>query len=227
MLKLNMVAILRPLLLVLSCSCFAMHEEPVRLGATLISNLLVEPSQGKGEYNEYLNSLAGVDIVYFPAGRAVRTLFKKEVECIFPASTQTMEPTIPLIQSKAITEVEAYLFSLTPYRETSEFEGKNIGIRREMSYGRIRQRLKANYVDLLTEKAKAQFLLSGRVDGIISYKKDLEVVFEQLGKTLPFYLASRPVYIAKDAFVCVDTPKTRAFIQGIDGSPVPLTLSYQ
>lgn len=198
--------------------CLAHNPGKVHIGATLISNLLIEPANGEGEYNQFLNTLKDVEISYLPPGRSYKQLGNKMTDCLFPASLNTFETKEGFIQSKPVFKVSAYLFSTAPYKSLKEFEGKLVGIRRGFSYGEVRSRLKFRYVDLPSEYAKTKFLESGKVTGFIAYKKDVEVVYGETGLPLPFHLLSAPVYEADETFVCHDNPKTREFLLEINTS---------
>jgi len=188
----------------------------IKLGTTLIQGALVGPEKLQGDYDNFLNQLSGVDIYYYPPGRAFKLLKNHNVDCIFPASTAMFPTSKGYIQSHSVNEVHAYIFTRFPYKSIDEIVGKTIAISRGFSYGGVRERLKANYIELGSELAKTEFFRKGRVDGFVSYKEDVEPLYSAEQLDFPFHIPSRPYYTAKEAFVCVDKPNLVNFVNKIN-----------
>ncbi|MFT5675714.1 MAG: hypothetical protein ACI808_001646 [Paraglaciecola sp.] len=173
-----------------------------RIAVTLIPHILNKPTERPGPYNRILNTIPNIKSIYVPPGRAYKLLLNRSVDCIFPASLATLNNKKDFLASKPVNTTQAYIFSKEPYLSIQEFEDKNIAIQRGFSFGNIRGRLKANYIELSSDKASIGFLSLGRVDGFIAYLLDAETTYKMMGTELDSYQVDEPVHKIEESFVC-------------------------
>jgi ABC-type amino acid transport substrate-binding protein len=185
-----------------------------RVAVTLIPSVLNKPTERPGPYNRILDTFPNIKPIYVPPGRAYKLLLDKRVDCIFPASLATLALRKDFLASEVLNTTQAYIFSKEPYLSMKEFEGKTIAIRRGFSFGNIRSRLKANYIELGSDKASIRFLSLGRVDGFIAYLLDAETTYKMMGIELDSYQVDEPVHKSEESFVCRKNEQNIEWLQG-------------
>lgn len=188
-------------------------RKPISIGVSEIDFLLTKSPQTPGPYNTLLNKMKNVNLVFAPPGRAGILWDNKEVNCLFPGSSNAMPNKSNFVMSEPAFLSNAFLFSNTPYTTIDEFKFKRIAIRRGFSYGNIRDQFPATYVELETEAALVEFLLKNRVDAMIAYITDTYATFRDSNHQLPFYLQAQPVYQSVDAFLCHKNKQNIQFIK--------------
>ena len=204
-------------LLLIPCEHVRANETlPVSIAVSEIPYVLSTEPDKVGDYNRLLDRITDIEVFVVPPARAERLFDKGEVDCLFPASTTTMDVPFALIQSETVTEVTAYLFSLKSYQSVEEFLGRAVALRRGFSFGKIRQNYSMKFVELESETRAIQFLLRGRVEAVIGYALDVENAIKEL-KVQPLYFnPSLPLYTAYEAFVCRDNSRNRDFVERIN-----------
>ena len=187
-------------------------ERKIIIGTSEIVGKLTKERNSTGFYDRFLSQLDNVELVFVPYSRFDALIADGTVDCLFPESITTTSNPEQFIQSDALSTVQAFIFSKMPYQSHQEFEGSGVSIRRGLSYGGVRQKLAANYVELGSDEALVKFLELGRVDAFIAYLSDVSEVYKNLNITTHFYLPTLPIYEAKEAFVCNNTNRNAAFI---------------
>jgi ABC-type amino acid transport substrate-binding protein len=169
----------------------------------------------KGPYNKIADSLFNethIQAFFLPPSRVGLIWQQKQADCIFPANTNTMLDDGPLLSSLPINTVKAYLFSLQPYAQVSDFNDKVIALRRGTTYGNIRNKLTAQFVELNSDEQGIQMLAKHRVDGLIAYYSDAVGAYEAVKLAMHYYNHEQPVYVASEHLVCFDNAKNKLFI---------------
>lgn len=211
------VALLYSALLVLltPLQSFAKDASKITVAVSEIPSLLSENADAQGSYNQILTQLSNdIDVIFMPPARLeVEFPAKKYVECIFPASLQTIISQTPLIASDPVEKVSAFVFSKNGLTMDNITPETKIAIRRGFTMGHVRKKLSATYIELNSDLETAQFLSLGRVDAVIAYLPDFVGAHEELSLPIPVYAKDSPVYEAVDSFVCRRSPKTESFLQ--------------
>lgn len=188
----------------------------LKVGAPHIENLLNPLDDSPGPYNQIMSHFSQVQFYVAPQARIDKMFHQFDVDCIFPASTNNMLDPERFIQSAEIASIDAFLFSREPYQASSQFYKKNIGIKYGVSLGGIRQKLKANYVELESNEHLVKLLRAGRIDAFIAYEVDAIATYKLLDVEPDFHLASSPVYTTNEAFVCHRNEKNMAALHNIN-----------
>jgi ABC-type amino acid transport substrate-binding protein len=196
------------------------EQKSIVIGVSEIPNVLSKNKDQAGPYNKALDQMGVVnpkiELLYLPPARAQRLFDKAEISCLFPGSKTTIPDSSKLIESLPLTQVEAYIFSLTPYAEAADFSHQAIAIHRGFTYGNIRQKIPAKYVELEDEQATLLFLEKGRVAGVIGYLPDVQGALELMDLPKDRYFYGDAIYSAAEAMVCHDTPENQAFIEQVN-----------
>lgn len=203
-------------LLILANSSWVAAEQKIVLGVSEIPFLLSRGKEKQGAYNQVLKELEqenSLDLFFMPPARAEVLFDKKEIDCLFPASKTTIPNADQLIQSDPLTTVDAYIFSIKEYPDLAFFENKTIAIRRGFSFGNIRDKLQARYVELENEQAALAFLQRGRADAMIGYLPDVLGAQKLLDLPLDELFYHDPIYSAQEAVVCHSNSLTLSFIE--------------
>lgn len=153
-------------------------------------------------YNNLLSQISNAEVLFAPPGRVEVLFADKQVDCLFPGSTEHMEGKDNFIQSAAVQELRAYIFSRKKYHNLKDFNGKNIGIQRGFSYGKIRERFEANFVELTSNENAFNMLNKQRLDAVVAYLPDALAVQDKMQLPSAYYAPDSAIHAAVDAFVC-------------------------
>ena len=211
-------SVLLPLSLFLftTLSAVATEKSSVVIGSAEITNNLTADLSSDGIYDRFLRQLEGIELVFAPYGRLTMLIDAKQIDCLFPGSTETMEPKHGLIESLPLHQEPAYLFSYQPHNSVDEFQHRRIAIRRGLTIGGIRDKLDARFIELESDQALVKFMQLGRADAVVSYLHDMQGAYQALQMDLPFYLTTSPVYTNREAFVCLNTEKNTDFVNRVN-----------
>ena len=194
----------------------AENQTQIVMGVSEIPYLLSMNNDKAVAYNPVLAELKtknkALKFFFMTPARAEIMFDNRYFQCLFPASKTTIPNSERLIQSAALTSVEAYIFSKVKYADHQFFENKIIAIRRGFSYGNFRDVLQAKYIELEDDQATLQFLLKGRADALIGYLPDIIGAQKLLNIAPDTLFYHKPIYIAEEAIVCHDSATNRAFI---------------
>jgi hypothetical protein len=188
----------------------------IKVGVSDIPMLLSEDADTKGLYNQVLDSMQGIKVLYLPPVRAEKMFHGNALDCLFPASAQGINTKQPLLQSKPVSTVNAYFFTLGSYQDTQSLLYKTVALRRGFSYGNIRKKLQGKVIELDSDIASLKFLSLGRVDAVIGYLPDIQAASMMPEISMPFFVQSLPVYTSEDAFVCYQNEETLVFIERVN-----------
>lgn len=194
-----------------------MAADTITVAVLEIPYLVSQDQNKKGLYNEFLDKLDNVKTTYAPPARSKMLFRRGSVNCIFPAGLTAYHVPFEIIQSQPIRIIKAYLYTNEPYSNVKLARENNIAIRRGFTFGGFRVNNPANYIDLDSDQSALKFLMRDRVDGVIGYHPDIELAAKESNIPLPFYAENKPIYTAKDAFVCRAEAKTRKFLRQING----------
>lgn len=186
------------------------------IGTSEITNNLTRDLSSNGVYDVFLRKLKGVELVFAPYGRLDILFDSQQIDCLFPGSTTTMGNTQPLIESQPLNQEPAYIFSVQPYNTVDDFHHRRIAIRRGMTIGGIRDKIDAEFIELESDNALVKFIELGRADAFVAYLQDVKGIYQKLQLDMPYYIPSRPLYLARESFVCHQTEGNEAFIQRIN-----------
>lgn len=110
--------------LLFSSNGTAFERLRLQVGVSEIPYTLSQFKDKKGDYNRLLERLPELEIIFMPPARAGRMFDKKQLDCLFPASTATMVVHFDVIQSLPVSKVSAFVFSKDPYLSIDQFKGK-------------------------------------------------------------------------------------------------------
>jgi len=194
-------------------------SDKYQIGVSEIPSLLNYQEKTPGSYNYVLRELSDIELVFIPPARSVHMFNQKKLDCLFPASTQTILGTHNLVESTPIQVAKAFLFTNKPYQSFNEFSDKTIAIRRGFSYGNIRKNFKTKFIELDSHNAVVKFFLLGRADGFIAYLTDTQSAYLHLNNNLSssgtFYNPEQAIYAARESFVCHQNEKNKRFIENV------------
>ncbi len=207
-------SVLLPLFLFLftTLSAVATEKSSIVIGSAEITNNLTADLSSDGIYDRFLRQLEGIELVFAPYGRLDLLMEGRQIDCLFPGSTETMGHKEELIESLPLHEEPAYLFANQKYASIDEFQYRRIAIRRGLTIGGIREKLDATFIELESDQALVKFMQLGRADAVVSYLHDMQGAYQALQMKLPFYSDKSPVYKSREAFVCLKTKKNIDFI---------------
>jgi ABC-type amino acid transport substrate-binding protein len=218
-LKMSLVSIMIGIV-ILQSSLLAVASNQVIIGVSEIPNLLSQSEVNKGPYNEVLDNIKAhneqIEIFFIPPARADIMFEKKTIDCLFPASKTTISHPETLLQSDKLATIHAYIFSRKAYDDPSFFTGKSVAIRRGFTFGGVRNRIDASYIELENETAGLQFLAKHRVEGVIGYLPDILGAQQLLGLSDVNYFYKTPIYSANEAIVCHKNESNRQFINQVN-----------
>jgi hypothetical protein len=196
-----------------------------RLVAQTIPGLFT--GDGTGAYEEIYQALqqqAGgtlPKLEVIEPGLAIALYQKGTVECQTPANANPDFYPVKFAtqQSKPMNVAKIYIFSkpgTEPYDSLDALKGKKIALREGFSYGS-----EVNDAGLETEyslsiEANIKKLLDDRVDALVDFVPDAWEAFANYKMAPLPHRADKPVAVHEDAFVCRDTPETRAFLETIN-----------
>jgi len=211
-------AVLGILLFALTTTSAAKSDERYTIAVSEIANTLTQPPAPEGLYNRFLSTLDNIDVVFMPPSRVEVEFYKDYLNCIFPASTETILEKDTLLESHPLAVTNAYIFTVEEQPLAELNEASRIGIRRGFSYGGIRQSFPANYIELDDDATVLQFLTLGRVDAVISYLVDIHGAAQSLRLPIPQFRKDRPIHTSREAFVCHDNSTNRLFIEQLNNA---------
>jgi len=199
-------------------------EHKLAIGVT--PGLIEKSEHINNIYTEFLDKIDDNEKLFMPHARADMSFQKGQVDCIFPASLTTMPNKQQLVQSQPLNIVSAFVFTRHAPMSLSQLKGKNVALRRGLTYGNVRDKVEANFVDLNNVESGLLLLQKERVDAVIEYMQDLKAARNQLQlRKLPSYLEDQPVYEAQDAVVCYNRPENLNFMNELNQIISSLTAS--
>lgn len=206
---------------------FCRASDEIKLMAYDIPAILQADKQG--EYDliiEQVNKLQQQKWRYAIAPPArVDSMFESNlIDCILPYD-KAFYPGTKVINSAPLNIAKARIYSLsTESMSLNALKGKKVGARIGMLYGPEFDALKLDIKYVNSVEQNVEKLLSQRIDAFVAWSPDVEAVLLKKGLTL---ISSEPFVVHNEAFLCHDTPVSRAFIilfnEGID----KLTLKKQ
>lgn len=148
-----------------------------------------------------------------PPARVDKMFESKRVDCIIPFE-KSFHPLKETINSLPLNIAEARIYSLSEEATSiSWLKGKTVGARTGMLYGAEFDNIKKDkktYISLVGKvEQNVEKLLSKRIDAFVAWSPDVERAVTEKKITLS---RSKPFLTHNDAFLCHDTPKSRAFI---------------
>lgn len=185
---------------------------------------------GSGFYNELARFvLTGVSdepaYTILPYRRAKSIFLRGGGACLYPSNIQLLldggeiESTTGFIQSHAFLRVKVFLFSrpgTMPPASIRDVDHKSVAYAMGSRVPYFLKEANADYIAVADEVAKAQMLISGRVDLMSAAMPDAKFVFDKLGAPLAPHDTN---YMLNDTAVritCHDTAATRAFIDRLN-----------
>jgi ABC-type amino acid transport substrate-binding protein len=181
---------------------------------------------GSGFYNELARYiLEGTSDVstytILPYRRAKSSFLHAKAACLYPSNIQLLkdggeiEDATGLIETHSFLRVKVFLFSrpgTTPPASLADVNDKAVAYAMGSRVPYFLRHATADYIAVADEVAKAQMLLSGRVDLMSAAMPDAKFVFDKLGAPLAPHDTN---YMLNDTAVritCHDTEATRALI---------------
>ncbi|GEA09752.1 hypothetical protein [Alteromonas sp. KUL49] len=209
-------AVFGVLLFALTTISVAQTSDRYAIAVSEIGNALTQPPAPEGQYNRFLSTLDNIDVVFMPPTRVEVEFPKGYLNCIFPASRETMQEKHTLLESHPLEVTSAYVFTIGEQPQAGLNTESRIAIRRGFTFGGIRQSLPAEYIELDDDVTILQFLTLGRVDAVISYLIDIQGAAERLQIAVPQFQKDRPIHTSREAFVCHDNEVNRSFVEQIN-----------
>ncbi|TNE60874.1 MAG: hypothetical protein EP335_17705 [Alphaproteobacteria bacterium] len=183
-------------------------------------------SDGTGFYNDLARFVIqkadmGANYEVQPYRRAKARFFREPASCLYPSNLnvlsdgQEIETREGLIESDAIIRVRVFMFSppgTTPPAKMEDINDRIVAYALGSSLPQFLKGTHADFIAVTDEVAKAQMLLSGRVDLMSAAMPDLKFVMDKLGTHVPPFNPDFPLNDTYIGVVCHDTPANRAFI---------------
>ncbi|MCJ9428651.1 transporter substrate-binding domain-containing protein [Kordiimonas marina] len=183
-------------------------------------------SDGSGFYNDLarrtiMEADMGSDYEIQPYRRAKARFFDEKTSCLYPSNLKLLmdgkeiEKTDGLIESAPIIRVRVYVFSrpgTTPPASADAIEHKVLAYAMGSRVPYFLRDANIDFIAVTDEAAKAQMLLTGRVDLISAAMPDLKFVMDRLGAPLPPFNPAFELNNTQVRVVCHDTPDNRVFI---------------
>lgn len=202
-------------------------ESPSKLLGTAWGLTLAR--DGTGFYNDLARFVVGsIAITYDvqPYRRAMRAFFDDPNACLYPKSlqgllrTHDIPSTAGFIHSDPIQRTFVAVFSQhgkpTIARRT-DLERKRVAYAMGSRVPEFLAADGADFIAVSDEVDKAKMLLNNHVDVMVGNLPDAQLVYQQLGASLPpFDAGFDPFPSARTRIVCHDTPGTRQFIGRIN-----------
>ncbi len=149
------------------------------------------------------------DYTIAPPARVDEMFNQKLVDCIIPFDTafhqnkQTIN-TLPLYVATARIYSRRQII-----QQLQDLKGLRVGARKGMLYGPEFDKLKLNVNYVTRIEQNIDMLSADRIDAFVAWSPDAEAAMNKKAVT---FLRSEPFIAHNDAFLCHDTPKTRAFV---------------
>jgi len=194
-------------------------------------------SDGSGFYNDLARLTvmkADMGAVYEiqPYRRAKARFMDETSSCLYPSNLKLLmdgkeiRSTDGLIQSAPIVRVRVYVFSrpgTTPPASAQGIEHKVLAYAMGSRVPYFLREANIDFIAVTDELAKAQMLLSGRVDLMSAAMPDLKFVMDRLGKPLPPFNPAFELNDTQVRVVCHDTPENRDFMAKMDAHMKKIT----
>jgi len=151
-----------------------------------------------------------------PPGRVDKLFDLNKADCIFPFDKR-FHKNSNTVNSLPVHVAQAYIYSLPhlpPIKSLTELKGKRIGARTGMLYGPEFDKLNLDIKYVTQIEQNIDKLLSGRIDAFVAWAPDSIAAFKR--KNITPTSDTRPFITHNDAFLCHDTPKSRAFINSFN-----------
>ncbi|NVJ71264.1 MAG: transporter substrate-binding domain-containing protein [Alphaproteobacteria bacterium] len=184
---------------------------------------------GSGFYNELFSALTSeglngqVDYKPMPYRRA-RTQFKaSRSACLYPSALSVLkaggDDQPGLLESQSLFQAQEHIFTRPdsqPPRSLADLRGKTVAIPTGSIMAKILKGSGARLITVHDETAKAQMLMTGRVDMMAGMLPNEHLIFASLGTHMAAYDEDFTLLEAGIGVVCHDTPENRSFIRTLD-----------
>jgi len=208
-------------LLALSLVPLAAHAQVTVLGIEIAG--LHQADKG-GDYDKNVVQVKDAILTVLPATRAFAEFAKCSDCCISPANKNPVFyefNTDAYLASKPQNLAKVYIFSPAGAPAVSSLDalkGKKVGIRAGLPYGKRIDDSKDFIKDPSpTPEASIKKLELGRVDYLLEWTPDMEIAFQKLNmKPFP-HAEAQPVEVHEDSVLCKASPRTKAFLEKLNG----------
>ncbi len=189
----------------------------------------------KGDGTGFYNALAryilegtedAANYTILPYRRAKSVFLHATQACLYPSNVNLLRDggeiadPAAFIQSRAFLKVKVFLFSrpgTVPPASLADVNDKAVAYAMGSRVPYFLRHATADYIAVADEVAKAQMLISGRVDLMSAAMPDAKFVFDKLGEPLPPHDTAYPLNDTAVRMVCHDSDAARAFITRLDG----------
>lgn len=177
-----------------------------------------------GDYDKNVGNVKDAVITVLPAARAFAEFAKCSDCCISPANKNPVFydfNTDAYTASKPQNVAKVYIFAPAGAPAVSSLDaikGKKVGLRAGLPYGKRIDGSNGFTKDQSpSAEASIKKLQLGRVDFLLEWTPDMDFAFQKLNmKPLP-HVDGQPVEVHEDSVLCKASPKTKAFLEKLNG----------
>jgi len=197
--------------------------EPAVVFGTVWGQTLAQ--DGTGFYNDVFRDLVSagdgaVDYKLMPYRRARSQFLVGQTACLYPSARSVLttgghDSGQKLIETNALFTAAEHLFApagTAPPASLADLKGKTVAVPTGSIMTRLLKDAGARLISVHDETAKAQMLITGRVDMMSGMLPNEHLIFKSLDTRMASYDRDFSLIEAGVAIVCHDTSANRAFI---------------
>ncbi len=184
---------------------------------------------GSGFYNDVFNELAAIpdgaaNYKLMPYRRARAQFLADKSACLYPSARAVLasgghHEREGLIETEAVFTAQEHLFTaagVEPPRSLADLRGKTVAVPTGSVMMKLLAGSGAQLISVNDETAKAQMLITGRVDIMSGMLPNEHLIFQSLDTRMASYDRDFSLIEAGVAVVCHDTLANRAFIEKLN-----------
>lgn|GEM_PF-586322 len=193
---------------------------------------------GTGFYNDVFNDIAAlpdgvVSYKLMPYRRARAQFLADKSACLYPSARAVLasgghHDGVGLIETEAVFMAQEHLFSaagVEPPRALADLRGKTVAVPTGSVMMKLLAGTGARLISVNDETAKAQMLITGRVDIMSGMLPNEHLIFQSLDTRMASYDRDFTLIDAGVGVVCHDTAANRAFIDKLNDRILELQAS--
>jgi ABC-type amino acid transport substrate-binding protein len=184
---------------------------------------------GTGFYNDIFNDLAAlpekaVDYKLMPYRRARAQFLADKSACLYPSARAVLlsgghDVGLDLIETDAVFMAQEHLFAaagVTPPKSLADLDGKTVAVPTGSVMLKLLAGTGAQLISVNDETAKAQMLITGRVDMMSGMLPNEHLIFQSLDTRMASYDRNFLLIDAGVGVVCHNTAANQAFIRQVN-----------
>ncbi len=193
---------------------------------------------GTGFYNEVFNEIAAIpdgaaNYKLMPYRRARAQFLADKSACLYPSARAVLASGghhggDGLVETEAVFMAQEHLFTaagVEPPRSLADLKGKTVAVPTGSVMFKLLAGTGARLISVNDETAKAQMLITGRVDIMSGMLPNEHLIFQSLDTRMASYDRDFTLIDAGVGVVCHDTEANRAFVEKVNRRIVELQAS--